>query len=177
VDSIKEINVETVSKHLLEELGEAVLALLFPDMQQKTLMDFMLGGEGSKKLAAKHRWIAYSYLQNGGNPTSTDWNSPTFKDGMLKGWDRDGDGTVQMMGGPFWWGILVFLLIFGILVLLVALFVKIFKVDVDKAWEKKITEEQTPLSILKQRYAKGEITKEEFLEMKEILLEGSVENK
>jgi putative membrane protein len=157
VGSIKEIMADTVSKNLLEELGEAVMVLLLPDEQQQALMDFMLGGEGSKELAAKHRWIAYSYLQNGGNLTTT-------------GWNRSGYKTGQTMVGAFWWGIFVFLVVLGILVVLVIVFAKAFKTGGKGGWEKKIPEGQTPLSILKLRYAKGEITKEEFQEMKEILL-------
>ncbi len=58
------INPRRVSKKDLEELGEAVMSVMFPDPEQHRIMDDMMGGEGSSKLARIHRWIAYNYLNN-----------------------------------------------------------------------------------------------------------------
>lgn len=65
--------------------------------------------------------------------------------------------------GSFGLGILPFLLILGVIFLIWAIFGRHHD---DTGENEKMTGEDTALEILRKRYAKGEITKKEFLEMK-----------
>ena len=73
------------------------------------------------------------------------------------------DGYGHMMdswgGGAFMW--LVLFLIVGVLVY--------FLIRASAAGGSRLPQEETPLDILKKRYARGEITKEQFDEMKKDL--------
>lgn len=60
-------------------------------------------------------------------------------------------------------GLFPFFLILGVILLLWA--IAAHKND-DVSDEEEITEDETALEILKKRYAKGEITKRQYLEMK-----------
>jgi hypothetical protein len=60
------INPRKVSDADLEELGEAVMNVIFPDPQQHEIMDEMMGGEGSRSLARMHRRMGYNYLSGRG---------------------------------------------------------------------------------------------------------------
>lgn len=171
VSTIKQIDPDKVSDAQLERLGDAVMGILIPDEQQHAWMDQMMGGEGSVQLDAKHKWIAYSYLKNDGNLTSIGWGSELMGSGMMmSGWNNGWYGTNDMRGWPIWSGILVLILVAGVVFLGIALSIRIFTPGGYSKRGKRPSEEETPLSILKQRYAKGDITKEEFLEIKETLL-------
>lgn len=67
-------------------------------------------------------------------------------------------GSMFPFGGLFW-----FLIVLGVIFLIWA----IFRGHHDEStYEDDMKDEDTALEILKKRYAKGEITKKEFLEMK-----------
>lgn len=66
-------------------------------------------------------------------------------------------------GGFFGFGILPILIILGIIFLIWAIFAHH---DSDTSENEEITGEDSALEILKKRYAKGEITKRQFIEMK-----------
>ena len=61
------INPRKVSDEDLEELGEAVMSVMFPDPKQHEIMDDMMGGEGSRRLARMHERMGYNYLAGRGN--------------------------------------------------------------------------------------------------------------
>ena len=60
------INPRTISDEDLEELGEAVMSVMFPDPKQHEIMDNMMGGEGSRRLARMHKKMGYNYLSGRG---------------------------------------------------------------------------------------------------------------
>jgi len=69
-------------------------------------------------------------------------------------------------GGSFGFGLLPFLFILGVILLIWAIAAHRSSAD-DMSHNKKEPEgEDTALEILKKRYAKGDLTKREFLEMK-----------
>jgi len=61
------INPRKVSNEDLEELGEAVMSIMFPDPKQHEIMDDMMGGEGSRRLYRMHERMGYNYLAGKGN--------------------------------------------------------------------------------------------------------------
>lgn len=61
-----EIDPRNVSDEELEELGEAVMSIMHPGPRQHELMDRMMGGEGSERLARAHRRMGYNYLTSDG---------------------------------------------------------------------------------------------------------------
>jgi len=61
------IDARDVSDHDLEELGEAVMSVIFSDPEQHNIMDNMMGGEGSRRLARMHRRMGYSYVTGRGH--------------------------------------------------------------------------------------------------------------
>jgi hypothetical protein len=74
------INPRKLSDADLEEVGEAVMSIMYPDPRQHEIMDDMMGGEGSRSLARMHRRMGYNYLSGNGY-------------GMMRG------GRGGMMGG------------------------------------------------------------------------------
>ena len=66
------------------------------------------------------------------------------------------------MGGGFMW----FGWIFGVIFIGLIIWVVIAIVNKSQSSNQSLPSSETPLDILRRRYAKGEITKEEFDEMK-----------
>jgi hypothetical protein len=60
------INPRKLSDAELEEVGEAVMSVIYPDPKQHEIMDDMMGGEGSRSLARMHRRMGYNYLSGNG---------------------------------------------------------------------------------------------------------------
>jgi uncharacterized membrane protein len=172
------IDPDRVSNEHLEELGEAVMDIMHPNEREHELMDEMMGGEGSESLEYMHRMMGYRYLSSGfrspvlpmmggrmgmgmmGGVPTTGW-------GMHHGWGRGNYGVIpgRMMGG-FWgfytWRIIMWIILLGVIGVVIWLVVRSQK----QGGTFRNPEVDSPLEIAKQRYAKGEISREEFETMK-----------
>lgn len=176
VDSIEKIDPEEVSLAMLEELGDAVMEDIIGNTDMHEHMDENLGGEGSEALAAIHQNIGYQYLLGNPNPLA-DIMGPgmmNFYNGNYN-WKGGMDGMMRYPGYYGMMGYYGFLgpLMGGIFFIIIMLIV----VLIYKAFSKKTSETnlikhgETPMDILKKRYAKGEITEEVFESMSKKLKE------
>jgi len=167
------INPDKVSPELLEELGDAVMEKMIGNTERHEIMDRMMGGEGSPNLTAMHQRIGYSYLT--GNDS---WSGNMMGyGGMMYGYPYDNyngnkggnpmmwNNGYGMMGGGFGGWIIGFMILIVIILVGLVIFLALRK----KGIVTGSSSNETPLEILKKRYAKGEITKIEYDEMKKDL--------
>lgn len=70
---------------------------------------------------------------------------------------------------PFFWIMPLVMLFFWILVIIAVVFLIKWLIESSKKLPGETPVSQNPIDILKQRYAKGEITKEQFEQMKKDL--------
>ena len=124
------------------------------------MMDQMMGGEGSESLKQVHINMAKRLYCNedvGGMMGGGMMN-------MMMGNNMMGSGMMgnypTYYGYNSFWNILWLILLIGAIVLIVWLIYKLTK---------KREESETPISILQKRYAKGEVSKKQFEEMKKVL--------
>jgi len=189
ISEIKNVDCDKVTDDQWEELGEAVMSIMHPDQKQHELMDQMMGGEGSDSLKAMHIYMGQKYLD-----CSSDFGMMGGTSGMMGGMmggnmmgmmgggmmsnlltnssvkNTDGNWSYSMMGFPttagFGWGWMIFGWLFMVLfwALVILAIVWLAKTLIGKtSWPDK---NLTAAEILKRRYAKGEISKKEFEEMK-----------
>lgn len=156
VQSNKSIDVSKVSQTKLEELGDSVMEKIIGNTAMHDQMDINLGGDGSANLTSVHTRIGYDYLK--GYPI----NMMTFMGGNMMGYNNF-NGYGNMMGNFGWGGLIIGFLLFILVIAVVIYAISSFNrphnvASIDSAME-----------IAKQRYAKGEITKEEFESIKERL--------
>ncbi|MGA1791161.1 MAG: SHOCT domain-containing protein [bacterium] len=156
-----------VTDEQFEELGEAFMSIMHPDPEEHALMDRIMGGEDSETLSAMHRTMGARYLDcySGG---MFDEMGP----GMMGGWmmspGRGGD-LWRGMGFGYGRGLMhygfggIFMWIFFLVIILVLVYL-VFHVTKFRAPGK-----EEPMDVLKRRYAKGEINKEEFERIKKDL--------
>lgn len=161
------IDCAQVTDEQFEELGEAFMSIMHPDPQEHALMDRMMGGEDSETLSAMHKMMGARYLGcfKGG---MFDETMPGMMGGWMmspgRGWGRwgmmnFGYGRGMMhygFGGIFMW----------IILLVIIVFVVYFIIHATKS---RTPGKEIPLEVLKKRYAKGEITKDEFQRIKKDL--------
>ncbi len=161
----QKIDADKVSRNLLEELGDAVMDAMIPDPAVHERMDQMMGGEGSASLADMHRRMGYNYLTG-------------YSPGMMMGmFGYPLSGTNRTIGGPMmgnyrygygmmgWspWGAVTI----GLLVLIVIGFAVFFVVKMARNGSLPAeAPSENAIEILKKRYARGEISKEEFESIK-----------
>ncbi len=145
ITNVRQIDVGKVPEALLEELGDSVMSLRHPNEQVHEAMDGMMGGEGSESLKAAHSRMGLGYLY-----------SLTRKGGFGMGNGMMGFGYGGIMGIEGWIFPLVFLILVGVGIYFL---IKNQRNDL----------EQSPLEIAKERYAKGEISEEEFGKIKKNL--------
>ena len=162
-----QIDASRVPDSLLESLGESVMEERLGNRQMHEWMENMMGGEGSASLAAMHRQMGYSSLRGG-----REGMMPGAMGGMMEGragfrpgprnqhWNRPGRMMGGMMGSGSGWGF-AWAWVIGILFLvLVVLAILALLRYVAKPVKHAV--EESALNILKARYARGEINKDEF---------------
>lgn len=177
VKRLSEINPDAVDPKLLEELGDAVMALTIADEEQHRWMDRMMGGEGSEQLSSAHRWIGYNYLRNDG--TTSQWGPGMMGYGGLmgpgmmwghgwgRGWNSGWNPTGRMVPwanpwmNPWVWG-------FGI-VLLGAVIAVVVALIRRRRFGHTGGGSSRSMDILRARYARGEISRDEFQKIREDL--------
>lgn len=141
----------------LEAIGEYIMELTHPG-EEHEMMDGMMGGEGSESLEQAHIQMArMRYCGQGMMGSAMMGSGAGANQGMM------GSG---MMGGYGSWGAFGLIWIaFRLLILLgvIALIYWLYKKATGKSTQ------ESPVEILKKRYANGEITKEQFDGMKKDL--------
>ena len=151
------IDCNRVTDQQFEELGEALMSMIHPDPEEHEMLDRMMGGEGSPMLSTMHRMMAARYLG-------------CYYGGMMEGMM----GRSMMKGPPYsrWGGhggMMGFgyggLLMWATLLILIGVVVY-FVIQSAKTKDRGVAPKESPLEILKKRYAKGEMTKDEFEAMK-----------
>lgn len=133
----QDIDVNKVSPKLLEELGDSVMEVMIANSALHEQMDKRMGGEGSASLAAIHQRIGYNYLSG----------YPLGMTGMMG------------LGWGFGWGGMFMGLLFLIIIVLIIFFAVRAARGGNFTGQSSL---ESPMEILKKRYAKGEITKDEF---------------
>lgn len=139
------IDPEGVDNTLLEELGEAAMSLMVPDPEQHEWMDRMMGGEGSQTLAERHRWMGYRYLRGG---------LQAMGPMMGGGFGQYGNWGPMMglgYGAPIIW-----------IIIAVLIAVAVLSVLFYKAKRRDSVPAPNALEILKKRFARGEIKREQY---------------
>ena len=149
------IGCDKLTDEQLESIGDYYMEQMHPG-EAHEMMDQMMGGEGSESLRQVHINMAKRLYCN------------EDVGGMM------GGGMMNMMGSGMmgnypayygynnFWNMLWLVFLIGAIVLIVWLIYK---------FTKKREESETPINILQKRYAKGEISKKQFEEMKKELKE------
>jgi len=174
VERAEAIDPDQVSDATLAELGEALMSVMMPNERQHEFMDSMMGGEGSESLEAMHRSMGYSYL-SGDGPRGWDrrlWDrgwggmmgpgmmgpGGAWSPGMMGSrWNR---GGMHGWGGGAWVWVLVAVLSIAVIVLVALLIARGRRSSSGGRVSGGARE------ILAERYARGEITREQYEEVK-----------
>lgn len=160
LDKNDKIDPDKVSDEQLEELGDAVMSVMHPDQRQHEWMDNMMGGEGSATLSSMHRIMGYNYLRGyyGGGFVGPGMMGPGMMGyGMMSGpsaydpWQRDHNMMNTGYGNVIFW-----------IILLVVVVVVVYLIAQTRARKIAVPSKETALDILAKRYAKGELTKDDF---------------
>lgn len=149
------ISCDELTEDQLETIGDYYMEQMHP-REAHEIMDKMMGGEGSESLRNIHTNIAESFYCG---------NSNAMSPGMMNMVGGGGYGMMAndfgygMMGNwsPFGWGFgfISMLVFWGLIIWLIVWLIKTYSIKSESSSE-----------ILKKRYAKGEITKKQFEEMK-----------
>jgi len=166
------IGCDKLTNEQLETIGEYFMEQMHPGKQHEAMHEMMGIKEGTEYHKQFHANIAQMmYCGEGG----------MMGDGMMNGGMMGGNmmGMMNMMGGNMmgsgmmgnypayygynsFWNILWLVFLIGVIALIIWLVYK---------FTKKGKESETPMDILQKRYAKGEINKKQFDEMKKELME------
>lgn len=170
------INCEDATNEQLEKLGEALMDIAYPNPDEHALMDRMMGSDGSASLALMHRMMGARYL----GCYSGDIRGPAIPGmGMMGGMMGYGGGWQggPMMGwgmnnamGPGHWGFMPWgwgsLVLWAVIIAAVVLIVSYLA---RPRRGPQAGGREDALEILRRRYASGEITKQQFDEMRDTI--------
>jgi putative membrane protein len=174
VQTIDQVNPDRVGDEKLAQLGEAVMDQMVPNEREHAFMDQMMGGEGSATLEAMHRAMGYNYLASGGEIR---WGSMPFGPGMMgygprgaagQGYGR-GHGYGHQMFGYYRPGLWWILPILGVLLVIAVVVLAVLLATRRRRRPDGSDDDDDPREILKRRYARGEISKEEYDRMRQDL--------
>lgn len=142
-----------------EILGDYFMELMLEEDHE--YMDEMMGGEGSESLRIAHinmgKRFYSQYLQTGILPTRGMGPGMMGSSGMMR--DNNWGHMMYPGDGHFFWGF--GLIGFGVIVIVAILLIALVFLLAQKKEPEKEMEDNT-IKLLKERYAKGEITKAEF---------------
>jgi len=171
ISSTDQIDISKVTSARLEELGDSVMEKVIGNTAVHDRMDIALGGDSSASLTAVHIRVGYDYLA--GIPitmmTFMGAGGMMAYGGMMGGYGYYSNqiGTLPgyggMIGGFGWVWMIVGLL--G----LIALVAVVVYLATRNSKQQSFISDSTSVSILKERYARGEITREEYSRMLEAL--------
>jgi putative membrane protein len=175
ISSTESIDILKVSLAHLEELGDSVMEEVIGNSTLHERMDNVLGGEGSKSLTNTHLRVGYNYLA--GIPitmmTFMGVGGMMAYGGMMGGYGYLSQNVYNPsdygMMGSFGW---IWMIIGGFAFLsLLALGIFLFSRLVSKPMvsSKEFVSENKALLLVKERYARGEITREEYTKISEDL--------
>jgi len=150
------ISCNSLTDEQLESIGDYYMEQMHPG-EAHEMMDQMMGGEGSDSLKQMHIQMAKRLYCN------EDVGGMMGSGGMM--------GMMNMMGGNMmgnypsyygygyngFWNILWSIFLMGVIALVIWFIYKLTK---------KGKESETPINILQKRFAKGEINKKQFEEIK-----------
>jgi len=153
------IGCDKLTDEQLESIGDYYMEQMHPG-EAHEMMDQMMGGEGSESLRQVHINVAKRLYCNedvGGMMGGGMMN-------MMMGNSMMGSGMIgnypSYYGYNSFWNILWLIFLIGVIVLIIWFIYK---------FTKKGKESETPINILQKRYAKGDINKKQFDEMKKEL--------
>ncbi len=160
LSSGEEIDPRKVSDKDLEELGEAVMSIMHPDTEEHRLMDDMMGGEGSRRLAQMHRMMGYQYLSG----KSSEKYGYSGKGLGMRGKGMMDYGMMGSMMGGNWMHFSIGRISLWVLALIILglLIYVIVRLQRGTTGATRTEAGETPLEIVKKRYARGEINREEY---------------
>jgi len=174
VAGVASIRCQEITDEQFEELGEAAMGVIHPNEQQHELMDQMMGGEGSESLRTMHLAMGENYLGCGTGAMGGGMMGGMDMMSMMSDWSGYSNNNsfnnmmYNMMGNVGVWGWFgwIFMILFWVLIIVgtIALIKWLIGQNTERGGKEK-----SALSILKERYAKGEINKEEFEEKKKDL--------
>jgi|SRR3989344_930097 len=147
------ISCDKLTDEQLESIGDYYMEQMHPG-EAHELMDQMMGGEGSDSLKQVHIQMAKRHYCN-------EYVGGMMGGGMMNMMDSGMMGNYSTYYGyNSFWNILWLVFLIGVIALIVWLIYK---------FTKSGKESETPISILQKRYAKGEISKKQFEEIKKEL--------
>ncbi|MBI4447585.1 SHOCT domain-containing protein [Candidatus Woesearchaeota archaeon] len=159
------ISCNELSDEQLEIMGDYYMEQMHPG-EAHELMDNMMGGEGSESLKQVHINIAKRIYckESFGGMMGSGGMMGMMGNNMMGGQTQQSSMMQGIMGNDqayygynSFWNILWPIFLIGVIALIIWLV------------HKKGKESETPINILQKRYAKGEINKKQFEEMKKEL--------